>query len=248
MIIIPTIELQGGKCVSLNRGNVDQPTIWHVDPVEKAREFASAGASWVHVTDIDGASGAGENADLIGEIVRKAGIPVQLAGGFRSAEMVDQAIDGGAGRVVIGTAAVQDPGMVRELAKKYPDQIVLAVDVYQGKVVMDGWRASTAFEPVDFVKEFETAPLAAILVTDIDAYAGDSDGSVGMISQVAEAARSPVIASGIVSGLDDVSRLKYVRNISGALVGRALFSKAVDLREALAVAQVEPSERTAEMI
>ena len=248
MIVIPTIELQGGKCVSLNRGNVDQPTVWHVDVIEKARDFAAAGADWIHVTDIDAASGAGENGELIEDIVRKAGLPVQIAGGCRTIEKIERAVEMGAGRVVIGSAAVQDPDMVREAAKKFPDQIVLAVDVYQGKVVTDGWRSSTAFEPVDFVQEFKGAPLAAVLVTDIDAYAGDSDGSVGMISQVAEAASSPVIASGIVSGLDDVSRLKYVRNIAGALVGRALFSRSVDLREALAVARVEPSERVADMI
>ena len=152
------------------------------------------------------------------------------------------------GAFVIGTAAVRDPDFVKEAAKFHPDQIVLAVDVYRGRVAIDGWRALTAFEPARFVEEFSTAPLAAILVTDVDNYAGDSDGSVGMISMVADAARSPVIAGGIADSLDDISRLKYVRNIAGAQVGRALFNRSIAIEEALAVARAVPMEPVAEMI
>ncbi len=248
MILFPTIELQNGQCVTLNRGNVDEPTIWHVDPVKRAREFAAAGAEWLHVTDLDAVTDVGVNNELVQEIIRQAGIPVQLAGGFRTMEHIETAVERGTGRVVIGTAAVRDPDFVKQAAKLHPDQIVLAVDVYQERVVIDGWRASTAFEPMRFVREFSTAPLAAILVTDVDNYAGDSDGSVGMISMVADAARSPVIAGGIADSLDDISRLKYVRNIAGAQVGRALFNKSVTLEEAIAVARAMPAETVAEMI
>ncbi len=248
MIIFPTIELQNGHCVTLSRGRVEEPTIWHVDPVKRAREFAAAGAEWLHVTDLDAVVGNEANSGLVQGIIRQAGIPVQLAGGFCTMEHVETAIDRGTGRVVIGTAAVRDPDFVKEAAKFHPDQIVLAVDVYRGRVAIDGWRALTAFEPARFVEEFSTAPLAAILVTDVDNYAGDSDGSVGMISMVADAARSPVIAGGIADSLDDISRLKYVRNIAGAQVGRALFNRSIAIEEALAVARAVPMEPVAEMI
>lgn len=130
MIIYPTLELRNGKCVSLTRGRLEEPVIWHVDPVETAKSFAAAGASWMHLTDIDALAGDGDNSSLIEEVIRSAGIPVQLGGGFRSRDGVAKCIDKGAGRIVVGTMAAYDPDTLRELAKFYPDQIVLAVDIF----------------------------------------------------------------------------------------------------------------------
>jgi phosphoribosylformimino-5-aminoimidazole carboxamide ribotide isomerase len=240
MIIYPTIELKDGKCVSLSRGRLEEPEIWHVDPVETARGFAHAGASWMHVTDIDALSGEGDNNELIEEIIRAAGIPVQIGGGFRSRERVTQWIDRGAGRVVIGTMAVHDPDLLRELAKYYPDQIVLALDVFQDHVMADGWRKACAFSPEVYLRAFESAPLAGVIVTDIDADIADQDGRIGVISGLAAQTRHPVIARGTVRNTDDVARLKYVNNIAGTLIGRALMSRDIDLAEALAVAQPAP--------
>lgn len=239
MIIYPTIELKDGKCVSLTRGRVDEPVIWHVDPVETARGFAAAGAEWMHVTDIDALAGESGKDDLIVEIIRAAGIPVQLGGGFRSRDRVETWIDRGAGRIVIGTMAAHDPELMRELAKFYPDQIVLAVDVYQGQVMTDGWQSASVFTPETFVAAFEDAPLAGIVVTDIDADILDSEASLSVITALAAATRHPVIARGTVHGGDDVARLKYVPNVAGTLIGRALFARDVDLGEALAVARPE---------
>lgn len=240
MIIYPTIELKDGKCVSLTRGRLQEPEIWHVDPIETARGFAEAGAHWMHVTDINALAGDGDNNDLIEEIIRAAGIPVQLGGGFRSRDRVSQWIDKGAGRIVVGTMAAHEPDLLRELAKYYPDQIVLSVDIYQGHVMTDGWRSASAFSPEDFVRAFDNAPLAGIIVTDIDADIEEQEGRLGMISGLAAHTRHPVIARGTVRSADDVARLKYVANISGTLIGRALMSRDVDLAEALAVAQPEP--------
>ncbi|WP_294611368.1 1-(5-phosphoribosyl)-5-[(5-phosphoribosylamino)methylideneamino] imidazole-4-carboxamide isomerase [Roseovarius sp.] len=245
MIIYPTMEILNGKCVSLTRGRLDEPVIWHVDPVETARSFAAAGAEWMHLTDINGLCGEDGHEDLIAEIIRAAGIPVQLGGGFRSREAVGRWIDKGAGRIVIGTMAVQDSETVKELAKYHPDQIVVAVDIYQGMMMTDGWRSSSAFSPEAFVQAFDGVPLAGIIVTDIDADIEDSDGSLGLISGLAATTRQPVIARGTVRTVDDVARLKYIPNIAGAMIGRALFSKDVDLGEALAVAQA-PAEPKAE--
>jgi len=240
MIIYPTIELQNGRCVTLDRGRLDAPMIWHVDPVETARGFAAAGASWMHLTDFDAVAGSDGNSALVEEIIRAAGIPVQLGGGMRSRETVERWIDKGAGRIVIGTWAAREPGAVRELAEHHPDQIVLAVDVWQGQVMTEGWRQASAFTPEGFIDAFGDAPFAGIVVTDVDSDMEDVEAQLGLISGLAGKARAPVIASGVVRNADDIARLKYIPNISGALVGRALFRKSLDLAEALAVAQPGP--------
>ena len=245
MIIYPTLELKNGKCVSLTRGRLEEPVLWHVDPVETARGFAAAGAEWMHVTDMDALSGEDSNDDLIETIIRAAGIPVQLGGGFRSRDRVEHWIDKGAGRIVIGTMAAHDPDLLRELAKWHPDQIVLAVDVFEGSVMTEGWRTQSAFDPANFVKAFDDVPLAGVIITDVDADIEDQDASLGVITNLAAQTRHHVIARGTVRSVDDVARLKYVPNISGAIIGRAILSKDVDLAEALGVAQPTP-EPTAE--
>ena len=240
MIIYPTIELLGGRCVSLQRGVLGDALIWHVDPVQKAQGFASDGAKWMHVTDFDALQGKGGHGDLVLRIIREANIPVQLGGGMRTRETVERWIDAGAGRIVIGTWAAQEPRVVRELARLYPDQIVLAVDVKDGRVMVDGWRKSSAFAPAEFIALFEGAPFAAIIVTDVASDTGDAEAELGEISALAASTRTPVIASGVVRRADDISRLRYIGNISGAIVGRALFNRTIDLKEALALAQPRP--------
>ena len=243
MIIYPTIELQHGRCVSLKRGRIEEPMIWHVDPVETARGFAAAGAEWMHLTDFDGIEGRTENNELIEQIIRSAGIPVQLGGGFRSVASVERWIEKGAGRIVIGSLATQDPRTVKELAKRHPDQIVLAVDVWKGQVMSDGWRQASAYTPSGFLKSFENTPFAAIVITDIDSdIVEETEAQLGLVAGLASETRIPVIARGTVHSVDDISRLKYVSGISGAIVGRALFDKTIDLKQALELAkpQAEP--------
>lgn len=247
MIVYPTLEILNGKCVSLRRGRLEDPVLWHVDPLETARSYAEAGAEWLHLTDINGLLGdEGDNTALIEEIIQGVGIPVQLGGGFRARETVEQWIDKGAGRIVIGTMAVYYPDLVKELAKFYPDQIVLSLDVSEGHLMTEGWRTASAFTPEAFLAEFAKAPLAGVIVTDIDAYiAEEPDGSMGVIAGLAEHTRHPLIASGIVRNIDDVARLRYIPGIVGAQLGRALMSKDVDLAEAIKVARPAP-EPTAE--
>ncbi|MDK3072935.1 1-(5-phosphoribosyl)-5-[(5-phosphoribosylamino)methylideneamino] imidazole-4-carboxamide isomerase [Sedimentitalea sp. JM2-8] len=247
MLIYPTIELQQGRCVSLDKGRLDQAMIWHVDPVETARGFAADGAEWMHVTDFDAVEGRTDNSDLIETIIRAAGIPVQLGGGIRSRETVERWIDKGVGRVVIGTLAARDPQLVQELAKYYPDQIVLAVDVWQGQVMTEGWRTASALTPEAFISAFGNAPFAGIIITDVDTDISEVDAQLGLISGLARHASSPVIASGVVRGADDIARLAHIPNIAGALVGRALFQKTIDLKEALRTAQPGPG-RIAEFL
>ncbi|MEM8692131.1 MAG: 1-(5-phosphoribosyl)-5-[(5-phosphoribosylamino)methylideneamino] imidazole-4-carboxamide isomerase [Pseudomonadota bacterium] len=236
MMIYPTLELLGGRCVTLSRGNMDQPSIWHVDPLEIVRDWAGTGASWMHLTDFDGVDGRNDNADLVQEIILAAQIPVQLGGGFRTADGVAQWIDKGLGRVVIGTWAAQDPDGVKALAKRYPDQIVLSVAVWKGQVMLNGWRNASALSPETFLRAFADTPLAAVMITDIDSDIDDYDAQMGVISGLATKASAPVIASGVVRSLDDIARLKYIPGVDGAIVGRALFSKTFTLSDALEVA------------
>ncbi|CUI01019.1 1-(5-phosphoribosyl)-5-[(5-phosphoribosylamino)methylideneamino]imidazole-4-carboxamide isomerase [Leisingera aquaemixtae] len=240
MMIYPTMEIQNGRCVSLEKGRLDEPQIWHVDPVETAKGFAAAGAEWMHLTDFSAIEGDHSNEALILDIIRGAGVPVQLGGGMRSREQVESWIDKGAGRIVIGTLAARDPHLVRELAEHHPDQIVLAVDIWQGQVMTDGWRKSGAFTPEAYLEAFAGAPFAGIIITDIDSDVADTEAQMGLISHLASTVKLPVIANGVVRNSDDVSRLKYIPNIAGAMVGRALFRKTLSVEEALAVARPEP--------
>jgi phosphoribosylformimino-5-aminoimidazole carboxamide ribotide isomerase len=241
------IELLDGRCVSLFRGRTDEPHIWHLDPVEKAKSFAKSGAEWLQITDFDAMSGDERNTDLIREIIRTVGIPVQLGGGFRSLERIAEWIDHGVGRVIVGTLALHQPDLVKEAAKLFPDQIALAVDVFEGLVVSDGWRQKSAFTPSAFLKAFDNDPFAAIIVTDIDADIGDAEDSVALITQLASESKTQVIARGLSRTLDDLSRLKYVPFVSGALIGRALFDGSIDFEAALDVVKPEV-ERRAEFI
>ena len=240
MIIYPYIALRGGRCVNLLHGEIDEPVTYDADPVETAVEFAHAGAEWLHVVDLDAVAGDGSNEEIVHEIIRHAGAPVQIAGGIRSAEKVREWFDAGAGRMVFGTAAVRAPQMVKELSYAYPDQIVVSVDVWQGKVMIDGWRESTIFEAVEFVQQYAGWPLSQIIFTDIDRDLDLSESSLALITKLASETSTPVIASGLARSLDDISALKYLYNISGAIVGRPLFEGTFTLEEALELATPSP--------
>jgi len=238
MKVYPIIELMGGKCVSMMPGQMDEPHVWHVDPVERVRDYAQAGAEWVEVSDLDARAGGEEtNGELIEDIIRKSGTQIQVAGGIASDEQVRRWHDAGAGRIVIGRAGVRAPDWVKAVAKYYPDQIVLAIDIWQGKVVVGDWTETSAFEPVDFVHLYDDVPLAAIEVTDFDRDFDQPESSFALTAKIAEATRTPVFASGLVKTMEDISYLRYLPNIAAVMVGRALFQRDIDLEEAIALAQ-----------
>lgn len=247
MIIYPYIALKGGRCVNLLRGRLDQPIAWDVDPVETAQRFAAEGAEWLHVVDLDAVDGTGDNAALVCEIIRHAEVPVQLAGGIRSRERARRWIDEGAARVVLATAAVLAPEMVRELAFAHPDQIVVSIDVWKGRVMIHGWREATAFGALDFVRQLEGWPLSQIIVTDIDRDLDLPEASFALVTAVARATPIPVIASGLARSLSDIAELKYLYNIAGAIVGRALYEGRFTLAEAIRAARPDP-ERVPEFV
>lgn len=235
MMIYPTIELQNGRCVSLYRGRLNEPHVWHVDPVEKAQEFAAAGAEWIHVTDFNGITQENMHGDLLRQMILQSGAPIQLGGGFRSYDSIAEWIDYGAGRVVVNTLAATAPDQVKQAAKAYPDQICLAVDIWKGELMIQGWREPSAMAPVDFIKAFADDPLAAVIITDIDAEIEVSDASLAMVTELAGHCSAQVIARGLSRSIDDIARLKFVPDITGAIIGRALFDRSIELDEALAL-------------
>lgn len=248
MFVIPAIEIQNGHCVSLYRGRLEEPQIWHVDPVKKANAWAEVGAERLHLTDFDAVAGDPEkNRALITDIIRKAKLPVQFGGGLQSIDAIRHWFDAGADRIVLSSAAVRKPELVHEAAQLWPGRIALAVDVYQGKVTSGGWRVQTAFDPDNFIRNFADDALAAVIVTDVDADIEDTDASLALITRLAAQANAPVIARGTVRSLDDISRLKYVPHVAGALVSRALFDRSLTLSETLAVAAA-PLEELAEFV
>ncbi len=242
MILYPTIELLNGRCVSLTRGRIEEPEIWHVDPLAKAKEFVRLGAEWMHITDLDAVKGLNTNRDVIKKIIKSVGIPVQFGGGFRSRGRIEEWFALGAARIVIGTLGVQEPALVKDLVTHYPGKIALTIDVWKGKVLIDGWRTTSSFTAQEFISAYAGTPFAAIIVTDVDADTAGTEASLSMISKLSDTAGIPVIASGAVRTIDDVARLKYASQISGALIGRALFNKSIDLAEALAEASSEVGE------
>ncbi|MCY4447039.1 MAG: 1-(5-phosphoribosyl)-5-[(5-phosphoribosylamino)methylideneamino] imidazole-4-carboxamide isomerase [Rhodobacteraceae bacterium] len=229
MIIYPVLQILDGKCVSLERGEVSKPIIWHFDPVEKAKEFAQSGASWIHVTDIDSLLDNESNEELILEIIRQTGVPIQVGGGIRSVAQADHWFELGVGRVIFGTLAVTSPFIVKEVAKLNPDQVVISLDIWQGKVMIHGWRDSGAIDPADFIFAYNNIPLAGIVITDVDSSVDELESTLEQLTELAEIATSPVIASGVVQKQSDIDRLREIYNVQGVLVGQAIYNRRIEI-------------------
>jgi phosphoribosylformimino-5-aminoimidazole carboxamide ribotide isomerase len=237
MIIYPDIEIQNGQSVSLARGRKEEPTVFDISPLDAAEEFQNAGAEWLHVVDIDGVfRGRGYNSDLICEIIDNADIPVQVAGGIRTEHHVDWWFEHGASRIVLGTAAIKDTQLLRRVCHQYPGRIVVSIDVRNGFVLIDGWQTQTSFQPIELGKSFESIGVAAIIYTDIERFENHPESSLAGTSEMGTALELPIISSGTVHSLDDVSFLRFLPNIDGVITGKALFTGAVSLKDAIAIA------------
>lgn len=243
MIIYPDIELHNGQCVNLKHGSIDEPTIFDIKPLDAAKEFEKAGAEWLHVVDLDGVfEKEGGNSDLVRSIIKHVNIPVQVGGGIRSASVIDGWINDGAERVVLGTAAVLDPRLVEEVCVKYPAKVIISIDARNGKAVSNGWKHVSTFSALELAKRFERSAPAGIIYTDIDRYDELPESSMANTTQMAAALDCPVISSGTVRNLDDVSILSQLPNISGVVTGWALFSGAITMEDALQVAHQKTTE------
>ena len=235
MEIIPALDLRGGQVVRLEQGDYARETVFDADPGNAARRFVSAGATRLHVVDLDGArSGEPRNLAGVEAILAAAGpVPIQVGGGLRSLAAIESVLAAGVDRVILGTAAIESPGLIEEAAKRFPARIVLGVDARDGCVAIKGWLETTPLRVEDLIQRVSGLPLAAILHTDIGRDGMLQGPNVEATARLARSTSLPLIASGGVSSLEDLLSLARERVIAAVVVGRALYAGAIDLAEAL---------------
>jgi len=237
MIIFPDIEIMDGQCVNLRHGEFEQPIRYDISPMQAALKFIEQGATYLNIVDLDGVLQGGKyNADIICEIINEVDVPVQVAGGIRTMAAAKWWIDKGAHRIVLGTAAVMDRHFLQEVCAHYPGKVVASIDEKDGQVMVNGWRESTAFTPLEVGRNLQESGICALIYTDINFDNNHPEATLATTTKMASELRIPVIASGTVKNLDDISRLQLLPNIAGAVVGRAFFEGEMTLSDALAIA------------
>jgi len=236
MILFPAIDLKEGLAVRLEQGDMARATVFHHDPAAQARAFELQGFEYLHIVDLDGAfAGKPVNAAAVDRILETVGLPVQLGGGVRDMATVEGWLAKGVTRVIIGTAAVRNPELVREAAKKFPGRVAVGLDARDGKVAVEGWAETSELSALDIAKRFEDAGVAAIIYTDI-ARDGLLKGlNLDATIALADAISIPVIASGGLASIDDIEALlePRARKLEGVIAGRALYDGRLDVVEAL---------------
>jgi len=237
MLVIPAIDLKEGKCVRLREGKMDEETIFSDDPLSTAASWFSQGAELLHIVDLDGAvSGKPMNQEIIFDIASQ--FPekrIQVGGGIRNFQTASQYLEQGIERVIMGTAAVEDPEMLREFCNSYPNRLVLGIDALHGQVKTQGWLKGSSITPLELVKDFDGEPIAAVIFTDISKDGMMSGPNVKATLELAKQTDIPVIASGGVSSLEHLKQLSNENILFGAICGRALYESAFTYSEALEV-------------
>jgi len=235
MLLIPAIDLKGGRCVRLRQGRMDDDTVFSDDPLAVARRWVEAGARRLHIVDLDGAvAGKPVNAEIIHRIVESfPEVPLQVGGGIRDEETIEAYLDAGVRYVIIGTTAVNEPHFVGDVAVAYPGHVIVALDAKDGKVAIDGWSKLSNHDVVDLAQHFERDGVEAIIYTDISRDGMLSGLNVASTVRLAQAIAIPVIASGGIATLDDIRALGKVagEGVAGAILGRALYEGKLDFAE-----------------
>lgn len=237
MILYPAIDLKDGACVRLLRGDMDKATVFSESPADQAEAFEKDGFSWLHIVDLNGAfAGKPVNAAAVKAILARVKMQVQLGGGIRTLEMVDNWLSAGVSRVILGTAALKNPVLVKEACRLFPGQVAVGIDAVGGRVAVSGWADVSDMQAVELARRFEDAGAAAIIYTDISRDGAMQGANIPETAALAESVTTPVIASGGVSSLEDIRNYKAVENsgIEGVIIGRALYDGAIKPKEALA--------------
>ncbi len=234
MILYPAIDLKGGACVRLRRGEMSAATVFNQNPADQAGKFVQAGAAWLHLVDLDGAfAGKPMNRAAVEAILAAVIIPCQLGGGIRDMATIEGWLAAGIARVILGTAALKNPALVREACRRFPGRIAIGIDGRGGNVAVEGWAETSEIGVPDLAGRFADAGAAAIVFTDVDRDGLLGGANVAATAALADSLPIPVIASGGVAGLADLDALKKTK-VAGVIVGRALYDGGLDLAEALA--------------
>ncbi|WP_293729306.1 1-(5-phosphoribosyl)-5-[(5-phosphoribosylamino)methylideneamino]imidazole-4-carboxamide isomerase [uncultured Phascolarctobacterium sp.] len=242
MIIYPAIDIRGGRCVRLTEGRFDAETVFADDPAEMALKWADCGAQWLHLVDLDGAlAGEGKNLPVIERILQSVKLPVQLGGGIRNMQAIDKLLTMGVQRVILGSAAVKNPELVAEACRQFPGHIAVGIDAKNGDVAIEGWGQGSGVAAMELAKQMASYGVDKIIFTDISRDGMLSGVNAEATAALARACGVEIIASGGVASLEDIRRVKAVETdgVTGCIIGKAIYTGAVDLREALALAKEE---------
>ena len=236
MLIFPAIDLYDGKAVRLYKGDYNQMTVYSENPPELAEAFRAAGATHVHLVDLEGAkTGETPNLETIRRIREAVPLFIEVGGGIRSMDIAARCLDAGIDRVILGTAAVTDPSFLRAAVSKYGEKIAVGVDIRDGKVAIRGWTEKSAFDAFDFCRELQKIGVRTIICTDVSKDGAMQGTNRALYGELSKALNLDIIASGGVSTLEDIKALRAL-NLCGAIIGKAYYTGAIDLREAIGAA------------
>ena len=242
MIIFPAIDIRRGCCVRLTEGRFDRETVFSDNPAEVAEKWSKAGAEYLHVVDLDGAlAGASRNLETIKNILAVTKVPMQVGGGIRTLENIEELLSLGVARVILGSVAVQQPALVKEACTKFPGQVVVGIDAKEGEVAVEGWGVSGGMQAMELAKRMAQAGVGHIIFTDISRDGNLSGVNVEATAHMALSSGVKIIASGGVASLADITALKQYEGlgIEGCIIGKAIYMGAIDLVEALNIAREE---------
>ena len=227
MIAIPAVDLRDGACVQLVGGSYQRERIRLADPLEVAASWARQGFSWLHVVDLDAATGRGSNLAVVRDVLAESTVPVQVGGGVRSEERVHELLEAGASRLVVGTRALEEADWIAGLAARHPGEIVVACDVRERRVTTRGWVRTLPIDIIDAVETLNACPLGGILVTAVHREGRLQGADLPLMEDVVEASHFPVFAAGGVASMQDLRALEY-RGVAGVVIGMALYTGALD--------------------
>ncbi|MFN3481083.1 MAG: 1-(5-phosphoribosyl)-5-[(5-phosphoribosylamino)methylideneamino]imidazole-4-carboxamide isomerase [Thermodesulfovibrionales bacterium] len=236
MLIIPAIDLKNGKCVRLLQGRADATTEYSDNPVEMAKRWASLGARLIHIVDLDGAfTGDQKNIESIKEIRKAVTLDIEVGGGIRDMERIEMLLGLGINRVILGTVAIERPELVKEACKRFPERIIAGIDARDGRVAIKGWVETTDIKATELALRMQDYGVWGIIYTDISRDGMLTGPNIPTIKEMVETVNIPVIASGGVSSIDDIKRLKEIKGLYGVITGKALYTGAIDLKEAIKI-------------
>ena len=240
MIVIPAVDIKDGRCVRLKQGRMSEETVYSDDPVQMAGTWYSKGAERIHLVDLDGAvEGKRVNGEVIRNIARSVPVPVELGGGIRNLASIEFYLEAGVEWVILGTVACKNPEMVEEACRRFPGHVMLAIDARAGRVAVEGWTEDTERSAIEVARPFDGRGIAAVIYTDIQRDGMSVGPNLRATGEMAKALKTPVIASGGISGLEDIRKVMTLsgQGVMGVITGRALYEGTLDLGEAIRISK-----------